>query len=359
MYATFLKHQWIRFCRSSGKESTITIQLVMGFFILYLASVSVFIGYNMEHLINDLLPGKDVLMVFNGLILYYFSVEFLMRLQLQELPTLAIVPYLHLNIPKNKFISFLNISALFSLFNILPLLLFFPFAYLRISTDYGLFACIMYLLTILSLVIFNNYAALYFKRLSAQNFKIALTGILFLAIVGILEYFKIFSIASLSNTVFHTITLYPFTGLFFVLIATGMFSINSNFLRRNLYIEELKSAVREKSGTDYPFLNRFGNAGALAALDIKLILRNKRPRATVAKGLLFLFYGLLMYKQKSIDNQVWRLIFAAVFMTGNTIMLYGQFMFSWQSAEFDGLLANKVNMKEMIMLIYLNMLLCH
>ena len=344
MLLTFLSHQWTSFWRSSGKGSVIAAQVIMGLLALYIIVVAILIGYQMENLIAHFLPGKDTVEVFNGMILYFFAIDFLARLQMQELPTLAVVPYLHLNIPRSKLVNFLNIRALFSAFNIIPLLVFFPFCILIISDDYGVFACIMYLLVIFSLMIFNNYAALYFKRISAGNAKIVLAGFFLLVTLGLLEYFKVLSIAILSNSVFHYIALQPAFGLVIIILAVAMFMINAQYLNNNLYIEELKSSTGKKSGTDYPFLDRFGEAGTLVALEIKLILRNKRPRATVSKGLIFLFYGILLYKKDVIDNnQFWMLLFPAIFMTGNMIILYGQFMFGWQGAEFDGMLANKTN----------------
>lgn len=346
MLLTFLSHQWTGFWRSKSKTGTIAAQLIMGFLVLYLIVVAFILGYSMQEIIEKLLPGKDIMTVFNGMILYYFAIEFLIRMQIQELPTLAIAPYLHLNIPKQKLVNFLNVTALFSPFNILPVFIFFPFIIMNINLDYGLFACIMYLLTILSLTVFNNYAALYFKRVSTGNMKIILAGAVVLLVIAGLEYFKIFSISSISNIIFETIAGYPLTGIFFIALAVAMFIINAKFLKNNLYIEELKAGVEKKSSTDYPFLDRFGAAGTLVALEIKLILRNKRPRATVSKGLIFLFYGFLFYKNDVLEkDEFGRILFAALFMTGNMILLYGQFMFGWQGAEFDGLLANKTDIR--------------
>jgi len=346
MLLTFLSHQWTGFWRSKSKTGTVAAQLLMGFLVLYLIVVSIFVGYSMEEIIEKLLPGKELMVVFNGMILYYYAMEFLVRMQIQELPTLAVVPYLHLNIPKQKLVNFLNISAIFSPFNILPVFIFFPFIVMNIRVDYSLFACIMYLVTILSLTVFNNYAVLYFKRLSTGNIKIILAGLLVLFIVGGLEYFNIFSIASVSNVIFQAICSYPLVAICFIVLASAMFLINARFLKRNLYIEELKSGAEKKSSTDYPFLDRFGEAGTLVALEIKLILRNKRPRSTVSKGLIFIFYGLLFYKSNVIEgDEFGKMLFAAIFMTGNMTLLYGQFMFGWQAAEFDGLLANKTNVR--------------
>lgn len=346
MLLTFLSHQWTGFWRSKSKSGTIAAQLVMGFLVLYIIAVSILVGYSMRNIIEKMLPGQEVMVVFNGMILYYYAMEFLVRMQIQELPTLAIVPYLHLNIHKQKLVNFLNISAIFSPFNILPVFIFFPFIIMNVQQDYGLFACFMYLLAILSLTVFNNYAALYFKRISTGNLKIVLAGLLVLVVIGGMEYFKIFSIAAVSNVVFQTVASHPAAGIAFILLGSAMFMINARFLKRNLYIEELKSGTEKKSSTDYPFLDRFGAAGTLAALEIKLILRNKRPRATVSKGLIFLFYGLLFYKKNVLEgDQFGMMLFAAEFMTGNMILLYGQFMFGWQSAEFDGLLANKTDIR--------------
>lgn len=346
MLLTLLHYQWTAFRRSKGKTGTIAAQIVMGLLVLYIIACAVLVGYSMETLINHFLPDKEVIFVFNGIILYYFAIDFLVRLQMQELPTLAVVPYLHLNIPRSGLVNFLNIRALFSAFNLIPLLLFFPFCILQIGDEYGAFVSVMYMLSIFSLTIFNNYAALYFKRRAIGNLKLVVWGLLFLILIALSEYFKLFSIAACSNIIFHYLTLQPAVGFAFVLLACGMFMINARYIRNNLYIEELAVAEKRKSATDYPFLDRFGEAGTLVALEIKLILRNKRPRATVSKGLIFLFYGLLLYKKDLIDqDKFWMMLFPAIFMTGNTIILYGQFMFSWQSAAFDGLLANKTDMR--------------
>ncbi|MCD0487059.1 DUF5687 family protein [Pedobacter sp. MC2016-14] len=349
MLGIFLKHQWQSFWRSKSKGGNIAVQIIMGILVLYLVACAVFTGVYMSMLIPHFFPQKDMIDIFNGLILYYFATDFLIRLQMQELPTLAIVPYLHLNIPKHKLVSFLNIRALFSVFNYLPLLIFTPFCFLQLKEIYGAGVTAAYLIAIISLAIFNNYFALYVKRLSTTNLKIVLAGLILIIALGLLEYLKVFSIAAVSGLVFKQVTAYPLISLLFPFIAILSYRLNTLYLKKNLYIEELSAGIEKKSNTDYPFLERFGAVGVLAALEIKLILRNKRSKSTVAKGLLFLFYGLLLYKQNYLErNEFGMMLFAAVFMTGNMVLLYGQFMFGWQAAEFDGMLANKMSVKNFI-----------
>jgi hypothetical protein len=346
MLNTFLSHQWKGFFRARGKGTSIAVQIVLGLLILYLLLCALAAGIFMDKIIHQVYPDRVVMEVFNGLILYYFALEFLSRMQIQELPTLAIVPYLHLRIPKRKLVNFLNIRAIFSAFNIFPIFLFFPFILINVTSTYGGFATVMYLLAVLSLSVFNNYLALYVKRLSISSIRFVIGGFLILIAMGLLEYFKIFSIAAVSNEVFSAIGRQPLIALIFPLLAVAVFRLNTSYLRKNLYMEELRSGEEKKTSTDYPFLDHFGAAGQLAALEIKLILRNKRSKSTVSKGLLFIFYGLLFYKQKELDqNNFGLMLFAAIFMTGNMVLLYGQFMFGWQSSEFDGLLSNKVSIR--------------
>lgn len=349
MLSTFLSHQWKGFWRSKSKGGTIATNIIMGFFVLYLLVVAIALGFFLEHFIGQFSPGKDVGVVFNGLIIYYFALDFLMRLQLQELPTMSIVPYLHLRIPKRKLVNFLNIRALFNAFNLLPLFLFIPFCCTYIAGIHGPFVAIMYGAAILSLVVFNNYTALFIKRLTLASTKYVIITMVIIAILAALEYYQVFSIKAVSNEIFSLVTRQPLTALAFTVLALLLFSVNAKYLRRNLYVEELGSAEEKKTSTDYPFLNKFGETGTLAALELKLILRHKRTRSALVMSLVFVFYGFLFYKDEVLSKDaLGMVVFAATFMTGSAVTIYGQFMFGWQGAFFDGILANKTNLRNFI-----------
>lgn len=349
MLTTFLDHQWKGFWRSRNKAGSIAAQIVLVFFMLYFLTAAVALGFGMSHILPKIFPGQDAIKSFNGLILYYFALEFILRLQLQELPTLSIIPYLHLRIPKSKIIRFLNVKALFSAFNLWPFFIFLPFCFVKIMPTYGGFAVLMYIIAILSIMLFNNFLVLYIKRKSISNIWFTVIGLALVAGFAALDYYKVISIMAASNAVFQTVATHPYIGFVFTVLAFAMFKINSTYLRNNLYAEELSAGQEKKVSTDYAFLNRFGKVGELAALELKLILRHKRPRSSVLMSFLFLFYGFVFYKQKAIDRDAFgQMMFGAIFMTGISIIIYGQFMFAWQSAHFDGILSNKINFKNFI-----------
>lgn len=349
MLSTFLSHQRKSFWRSRNRGSSIAGQIVLGFFMLYFFAIAVGVGFGMSHFLPQIFPNKTVISSFNGIILYYFAFDFIMRLQFQELPTLSIIPYLHLRISRSKIISFLNVKALFSAFNLWPFFIFLPFCFTKIAPGLGAVTTIMYIVSILSMMVFNNYLVLYIKRKSITNTLYTFFGLVVIAAFAALEYYKVISIMAASDFVFRSIAAQPAYGFAFTLAAVAIFYFNSGFLRKNLYVEELSTKQEKKGSTDYAFLNRFGKVGELAALELKLILRHKRPRSAVIMGFFFLFYGFIFYKEKAINSDAFgQMMFGAIFMTGISIIIYGQFMFAWQSAHFDGILANKINFKDYI-----------
>lgn len=349
MLLTFLNHQRKDFWRSRNKAGSLAAQLLLGFFMLYLLVVAVGVGLMMTTIIGKIFPDKNVIEVFNGFILYYFLIDIAVRTQMQELPTLSIVPYLHLKIRRKTIVNFLNIKSLFSFYNLLPLFIFIPFCLIKVGESNGALTAAMYVLSILSLTVFNNYLVLYLKRKAINNIGYFAFIIGFVAVLAALDYFKVASVSGFSNLVFSKISLYPFLALVFTLGAVLIFIINSRYLRANLYTEELSTKDNKKVSTDYAFLNRFGKVGELAALELKLILRHKRSRGSILMGFAFLAYGFIFYKGPMIANDEFgKLLFAAVFMTGISIISYGQFMFAWQSTHFDGLLVNKINFKDFI-----------
>jgi hypothetical protein len=225
MIGTFLNHQWKDFWRSRNKAGSIAAQLVLGLFMLYFLGIAIGVGFWMSKIIQEMFPGKDIIVVFNGFILYYFLFDLAIRTQMQELPTLSIFPYLHLRIPRNTIVNFLNIKSLFGFFNILPLFIFIPFSLMHVGTTYGAFAGLMYVVSILSLTIFNNYFVLYLKRKAINNILYFVLIMGLVAVFAALDYYHIISVRGASNFVFSNIAKLPILGLVFTVAAIVIFMV--------------------------------------------------------------------------------------------------------------------------------------
>jgi hypothetical protein len=356
MTATFIRHELKAFWRSKNTGKSIAVRVIMSVVILYLF-VNLFVfGFFLDKILEKALPGDDLVISFCGLILLYYLSDLFTRLQLQELPTLRVQPYLQLPVKRNSLAGYLAFTGLLSVFNLWPFILFVPFVLKIIATDSGLVVSLAFIVSIGGLTLFNNYLALFIKRKSNLNGWIFLIAAGIIILIGLSDfYWHIFSIRKISFLFFGNLIEHPLLALLPVLLGVVMFCLNFSYLKRNLYLEELGShkSASYKSSTEYPLLNRFGSVGDLAGNEIKLILRNKRSRSALIMGLFIMFYGLLFYGKPGAAGSEGFKVFVGMFMTGIFIINYGQFMYSWQASHFDGLLVNEISFTDFLKAKYL------
>ena len=349
MIYTLLSHQWKSFWRSRSSGKNIAVQIFLGFIALYLAGTALVLGFSLDKILSELFPGKDIVPVFLGFILYYYALDIIIRFIMQDLPTLAIQPYLALNISRNKLVRFLNIRSLVSIFNLLPLFLFLPFITTIVSSKFGANVSLALVVTIISLTLFNHFFVLFVKRKTvlSQWWLIGFFVVVLLVILA--DYFHIFSLRNWSASLFTAVINVPAICVFFVLLAIAAYFNNNRFLRNNFYLENLEKAKGERRSADYNWLQRFGASGDLIGVDIRLILRNKRPRTLLVISFIFLVYGFVFFKPQMLQrDQLGFILLGSIFITGMFMSSYGQYIFAWQSNHFDGLFANNISIKTYI-----------
>ena len=344
MTSTFIRHELKAFWRSKNTGKSIAIRVVMGLLILYLLLNVLFVGFFLDKILEKVFTQDDVVFSFCGVILIYYLFDLFMRLQLQELPTLRVQPYLQLPIKRNSLIGYLAFTGLLSVFNLWPFVLFTPFILKVIAADSGGMVAFAFIIAVAGFTVFNNYLGLYIKRKGNLNGWVLLIVPLVISVIGLSDfYWHLFSISKISFLFFGHLINHPALALVPVASGVLMFYFNFLYLKQNLYLEELSTRKTSyKSSTEYPLLNRFGSIGDLVANELKLILRNKRSRSALIMGLFFMFYGLIFYTNPKYSGDTAR-VFVGMFMTGIFIINYGQFMYSWQASHFDGLLISKIS----------------
>ncbi|MBC7400725.1 MAG: hypothetical protein H7289_12350 [Mucilaginibacter sp.] len=346
MISTFFSHELKAFWRTKNAGKNVAVRIIMSVLILILMLYVVAAGFFMDMILKKVFPHESLIFSFCGFVLIYFIGELLSRIQLQELPTLRVQPYLQLPVNRNTIVGYLAFTSLFSVFNLWPILLFWPFIFKIILHDAGGIAALGFIIAILGISIFNNYLALYIKRKANINGWIFIisSAVLILVMLGDFMW-HLYSIRNLSYLFFGNLIKQPILALIPVFMGVVMYYLNFLYLKQNLYLEELITKKdKYKSSTEYPILSYFGATGDLVANEVKLILRNKRPRSALTMSLFFLLYGLMFYANPGFKNSSGDTmkVFAGMFMTGFFIISYGQFMFSWQASHFDGLMVSKV-----------------
>ncbi|MEZ2337186.1 DUF5687 family protein [Mucilaginibacter sp. RCC_168] len=354
MVSTFIRHELKAFWRSKNTGKSVTIRVVMALLILYLFLNVLFVGIFLDKALGEIFTNDDLVKSFCGILLIYFLFDLLMRLQLQELPTLRVQPYLHLPIKRNTLVRYLALTAVFSVFNLWPFVLFLPFIFKIIAPDSGFITAFAFIVAVAGLTVFNNYLALYIKRKSNLNGWVFLVSAAVLILITTCDFrWHLYSLHDISYAFFGRFVTIPALAIVPLALGIVMYYFNFLYLKQNMYLETLTAhkIKNYKSSTDIPILARFGAVGDLAANEIKLILRNKRPRSALVMGLFFMFYGLIFYTNREYGQAMY--IFVGMFMTGIFIISYGQFMFSWQGSHFDGLLVSNISFSDFLKAKYL------
>lgn len=185
------------------------------------------------------------------------------------------------------------------------------------------------------------------KTILSQWWLIGFFLVILLVIAA--DYFHIFSLRSWSVSLFTFVIKTPLVCIVFLAVVIAAWYNNSRFLRNNFYLENLDKSSGEKKSTNYSWLQRFGTYGDLMAIDIKLILRNKRPRTLLLLSVIFLFYGYIFYRPEYFaSGRLDVVLIASIFVTGMFMVSFGQFLFAWQSSHFDGMMSSNIRIRTYI-----------
>jgi hypothetical protein len=318
----------------------------MGFIIIYFLFIAVFIGLSIGNILKTQFPNQNIVKLFCGFILYYFSFDLVLRFMLQDLPTLSVQPYLLQNIKKKDLVGFLNIRSLFSLFNLLPIVLFLPFCFTVVATQLGPLSATALAVSILSITFGTHYLVLFLKRKTIISVW-WMVGFL-IVIISLIEFERIgiFSISKISDSIFMGIIAKPIYCFIAIAYTITAFIINYQFLLRNLYFEDDTHSNKVNSNLNFSWLSKWGIMGELITLELKLIIRNKRPRTVTILAAVFLLYGFIFFNSILIDKgKLGMILIFAGFITGGFIVNYGQYLLAWQSANFDGIMTSNIDLK--------------
>lgn len=345
MFYTLIKFKVKEFFRSPVWAKSLGLNILLGFFMVYMIVVLLMTAIFIPELLNELAPGQDRILIFNSFILFYFLSELVLRFFIQGLPVLSVQPFLHLPVSRAKLVNFMIGGSILNFFNILPLILSIPFFIKVVGPAYPGMAGWSWLIAILLFSLFNNFILIYFKRQVVNNPKIGFSLFFILIAIYALNFLKLISINEVSTNLFNSILDNNVLIILLIgLVALGYF-LNFRFLINHMYMDEVR-AKKPKDATEAKemrLLKNIGNIGEYIALEIKLILRNKRPKSSLMLSPIFLFYGLIFYTQETyLDSWTWT-IFLGIFITAGFSLMHGQFFFAWESNYFDTLLSRNVD----------------
>ncbi len=346
MFFTLLKHSWKRTFRSPAFTQQLVQTIFLGFLFVYFALSFLALGFILGKVIKEKYPDENVIFFIGGYLVYYFLFDLLARIMIQKYPVLDIKKYLTLPVREKDIIHFYLVKSLTSFFNYLPLFAIVPFIIANYQDMISQDVLLSFSLIIIGRILLNNYLGMYLDKFMRKNNVLVYGLIGALLIILLLDSRGYIGLLPLFRSNFAFFISSPFLAVMPLLVAIALYYLNYQFLSKNLYIEDLETEeISEADNLNLGFLERFGRAGKLMNLEIKLIWRNRRSRMGVIMALIFLLYPLIFINNPTMEF-VWFKMFLGLFISGFFALNYGQLMLSWNSTHFDLLATRNIRIIE-------------
>ena len=344
LFLNLIGQEWKKSFRAQGFYKNLAVSLMLGFFGLYMAVIFLFLGFSLPEILENANNVLNPMQLFNGAMLYIILIGLSIRFFMQQLNTFNLPPYQVLPIKRSTLINFLLLKPLASPINYFLLLVIVPFALKSVVGYYNHSVAMRFILSFVFVAWFDSQMAAYLKRKFGSGLISFIAVLVVLGGIGALEYFKVFSLFALSETIFNFIVLKPFGLIFPLAAAVCAYLLNRMFFAQNYYPEKFNEKIISSKTvvSDFSFLNRFGVIGELISVEIKLILRHKRTKSTLFVSCFFLLYGLLFYTNPTYSNSYGMLFFVAMLVTGSLMLMFGQWTISWDSGHFDSLMTRNI-----------------
>lgn len=341
MIKHFFAHYWKSVIRNASWRRNLMSKIVFGILMLYLIMLFIYIGVSLPEILTKI--GGDPVSTFNSYILWYFLIDLLFRSMMQSLPVIQVVPYLRFKFRRATVIHYLLLKSLWNIFNFLPWLIVIPFCTQIIPDETS---CLPYIAGIFLLLITNNFLAIYFQYISQKNFYFSVIPLILVAFNYMLQKTGNISAhlsSQLGAGLLEGNILYFIVIIFLLALA---YYLNRTLLQAGFYLDEVKTRKNsEERFARFPgmgIFDRLGLTGKYMALEANLLIRNKRPR----QGLVMLpiFWAYLIYIMvRDVDKMTQGAmgVYFISMIVGLAAIMYGQFLFSWESTYFDGILARR------------------
>ncbi|GGZ89085.1 DUF5687 family protein [Algibacter mikhailovii] len=339
MIRLFFNLEWKQFSRASYFQKGIAIKILLFLAAIYFGGAAIMLGVGLFFIAKKIKPDLDPIILVNNFLIYWFLFDIVIRFFLQQLPVMNIKPLMTIPIKRNTVIHYLLGKTALSFFNCIALFIFLPFSIVLLVQGYAVVNVFCWFLSIIILTFCVNFINFLINKNNTFFYSIA--GVLFV-FLG-LETYGFFKISEPIGKAFNMLYQQPYLVIIPLLFLFLLYKKNYSDIRKGFYLDGAisKKADRVKS-LDLNWVNRFGSVAVFLKNDIRLILRNARPKQVLLMSGLFLFYGLFFYTQSAYKNMPAFLAFASMFVTGGFLMTFGQLVPSWDSEYYKLLMSQNI-----------------
>lgn len=348
LFGSLLRHRWKHLVRGGSSGTRVFKALVLSFFALYFGFSLAVIGYAFADVAGHLAPGQPpVALVSNYLFVAAFGYVG-MRFFVQRPMKMDLQPYLHLPVPEGPLVRFAQVTSLGSLLNVFPLCFLGAFWIRLVLPEASLAGAFGWLAGVVLLLLITHYANSWLRMAVVHAPRRFVGAALVVAVL-------LGADALTGGQVLGRASARVFGGLLagealwlgpLAAALVALFIGSSRQFRRSL----------RGDAAEQPLLRLFDGRAAfgrsavanLMRLDLKLVLRNRRPRTTVgiAVAVSVTYPPLLLLTSDHVSLTTSAIVSFFALIVG--VSSYGQYLFSWDSEHFDGLMTRAISLRSVV-----------
>ncbi len=343
MFKKFINLEYKQFFRSSYWQKSLALNILLGFFALYLLASFLVLGFAVYPLLKEKIPDKDPFIVVNHFLIYVFLIDLIIRYFLQNLPKLSVKPFFVLPVKRSQITHYLLGKSTLSFFNFLPAMFYIPFSIMLIINEYNILGVTMWLLGVLALTLSNNYLNILINK----NSRFFLFVLSLLVLISATQYFGWYDWAGIFGQIVYGFYQYPISVSIPIVVFLLCYYLAYRTLKQQLYLDFISEKKQFATDEGLSWLDRFGQKSIFLRNDIRLIRRNKRPKMVFIMSFMMVLYGLMFFNNPIYMKKTpFMLIFVVVFMSGAFTLNFGQFVPAWDSRYYNFFMSQNFKYRE-------------
>lgn len=328
--------------RSTRFKTNLIFKILIALALFNICTIFFLFGLNFREILFRILPAVDPVKYFNQCLIYLISIDFVLRFFFQKSNFFSVVSYLHLPIKRSSIISYILSIELFNIFNLLFIILVFPFAWLNIL-PYGWITFGLYLFNILLILVIQTYLSFLLRSMALKSFIYGLIPVTWILVVFIMKYYFRIEIGEFTEPLFNNILHQNYLILIMLFLAVILLVILDTRIIKQLLYNPFTSNNLKIGSTTTLLLN--GQNNLYIHVEICLIFRNKRIRSILSIPLYLIIVTYILFFLIPVTDS-YTVFFWYLCLFGIWGYSYLQYVFSFESSFFDFLATTNFNLHE-------------
>jgi len=345
-YLDFYKLSYKNFKRSPNFSKNLFLKILgfLGYILLFLYLISfallAYFG------IKEKFPDTNTFQKANEFLFIYFFIIFYVLMYI-NFDSMKVKPFMLLPVSKQKITRFHLWQVLVHPANIALLSMLIIYTVLIAKDGYNMVGLIAWSVAIAATLYTINFVLFFSNR---NQWMGMLMSLLFFVIIFKIKWMiKIFSPV---GDIYYQIYLHPYrVGVALFILGLSFFSVY-RYLYHHLYIDDAVKAGKTHKNRDLrlKWTENLGLTGSFIRNDIRLVLRNSRPRQALPGLIIFFLMAGFLFSDLGAQThqpEFYKIMFT-MFLTGYFVIQFGNFIPAWDSEYYPLLMTQGINYRQYI-----------